>query len=159
MARGMMPCSSSLMEAGREMRTVTGSSECPGSPRWPGTEPRAGACLQHTSAGKKQPHNSPTAQPSKPTLNIPLSVSKPQDLGANPILRLCWIPAMLLVSSPSSRRKRHISVSGGSKHHACSYSMLSFEASTTPQLFPAPRMFFCACSLLVSGHSTLLSEF
>lgn len=126
-------------------------------PKLAGDRVRSEACLQHTSAGKEQPHNSPTAQPLQPGLHIL------QDLWANPIPLLCWNLAKLLVSkAASSRRKKapqHFSV----KHHACSYSVLFFEASMTPQLFPALRsfnwFFFGACSLLVSGHSTPLSEF
>lgn len=144
-----MPCSSSLMEAGKERHTLMESRECPRSPPWLGTELWSEACLQHMSAGKEQPHSSPTAQPSQPGLNIP------QDLWANPIPLLCWISAKLLVSSPSSRRKKHLSILVSIKHHACSYSMLCFEASMTPQLFPAPRWFFflvlAACLYLATA--------
>lgn len=39
-------------------------------PKLAGDRVRSEACLQHTSAGKEMPHNSPTAQPSQPGLHI-----------------------------------------------------------------------------------------
>lgn len=131
---------------------LTESRECPGSQCWLRTQLRSEDCLQHMSAGKEQPHNSPTAQPLQPGLNIP------QDLWANPIPVLCC--AKLLVSSPSPMRKKHLSISVRLKHHACSYSVLYFEASMTPQPFPALKSFslflvLAACFYLATTLSCL----
>jgi len=109
------------------MHAVTGSSKA------------RGRSLQHRAAGKEQPPDPPTAQPA---LNTPPRGFKPRDLGASPVPLLphtvWWLLAMLLVSSPSSRR-RGISVSAGTKHSARSSSGLLSEARASPRAFPAPK--------------------